>query len=437
MWPGYLTIGGMEIANAGRTEAYVRANTWFKPLYGATDLHKALDEDQYRSPLLDPAPWADRNVPQSTNFFGFYLLDATGAEDSTREVTYTEATIDGARPSRVRHNSKTIVFNGVLIGCNEQAVEYGMRWLRNALLASPCAGSNGCAGSDMCYFATQPCTEEDTEDCWDYAVMQTGRTLRRFAVTTGPNITAKQQTTDGAVVWTVTFTGQAGVPWEYGFERCVVKGFMDPLVTSPFECGDVNGTPEDEGYPISDLDENGKPLCKVQAWAPLYDPECPSLEPPPSPPAIDISCMDLPTEWTRRTFTIPGETIPLWTDLVPVIAVTTGIDEVRNLRIRFYSDPFEGGNPEDDPCAFCGDFVLTYIPPNTQMVLDGAVESVVVTSQNQPPRNASTLVFAADGTPFSWPLLSCGVGYIVTIDLPATFTDTLPIIDFALVPRAA
>lgn len=434
MWPGYLTVGGMEIANAGRTESYLRGDYWFKPLYDATGLYKVLDEDPYRSPLLDPAPWADHTVPESLRFYGFYLLDVTGVEDSSRVVTFTEGTTDGGRPSRVRHASKTIVFDGLLVGCNEAAVEYGMRWLRNALLASPCAGGSiyTCAGSNLCYFATQPCSEFDSEECWDAAALQTGRNLRKFAVTHGPDVTSKSTTTNGSVVWRVTFTGQAGVPWEYGFERCVVEGFMDPSVPNPYSCSELNGSYDSDGYPIDDDDLT----CKTDVWSPLYDPNCLPMQAPPDPPPFDLMCSDLPTEWTRRLFTIPGDHIPLWTDMVPVLTVST-VAEVRNLRIRFYSDPDGTGNPDEDPCAFCGDFVLTYIPPNSQIVLDGAVETIMVTQQNQPVRSASTLVYAADGGPYTWPLLSCGTGYIMTFDLPADFDQDLPIIDFSLVPRTA
>lgn len=443
MWPGYLQVGGMEISNAGRVETYVGKAPWFKPLYGATDLYVALDDDPYTTPEADDAPWTDDMEPWSDRFFGFYLLDVTGVEDSSRSVTFTESTGDGGRPSRVRHTSKTIVFNGVLMGRDEQATEYGMRWLRNALLASPCGQADGtttCAGVSMCYFAAEPCTDPSAV-CWDTSVpptitcddsvLATGRTLRKFAVTTGPTVTAKHTTIDGSEVWTVTFTGVAGVPWEYGYERCIVERFMDPLVTNPF-CDGINGSFDSDGYLFDDTDIP----CATTTWAPVYDPNCPALVPPPAPPTVDIACADTPTEWTRRQFTIPGDHIPLWTDMVPLLTLTTAGTAVNNVRVRFYTDPYETGNPAEDPCAFCGDFLITYIPPNTVLQLDGASETITATSQNTAPRNANSVVFGSDGKPFEWPLLSCGVGYIVTIDLPSDATVT-PIVDFALTPRAA
>lgn len=439
MWSGYVTVGGMELSNAGRVEAYAGVNPWFKPLYNANNLYLALNDDPYRTPLLDAAPWVDGTQPASTGFFGFYLLDVTGIEDSSRQVTFTEGTGDGGRPSRVRHNSKTIVFDGVLIGCDECSTEYGMRWLRSVLLASPCEGeTGGCAGTSLCFFSCEPCTTEtDDPACWDEAVNRVGRSMRKFAVTSGPTITSKSRTVDGSVIWRVTFTGQAGVPWIYGYEHCIVENFLDPTVTNPY-CEGVDGsfTGIGDGYEVNDLNENGENPCAVQVWAPVYDPECPPLDPPPGPPSVQIGCVDAPTTWTRYKFTVPENLVPLWTDMVPVLSVTTAAEAVRNMRIRFYSDPFGTGNPDEDPCAFCGDFLFTYLPPNTIMTLDGSTEQVTALSQNQPVRNASSLVYAADGAPFEFPLLSCGVGYTVTIDLPVD-TPAIPIVNLSLVARAS
>lgn len=434
MWSGYLTIGGMEISNACRTETYAQPNSWFKPLYGCSNLIQVLGDDPYRTPMLDDAPWVDPVEPESVDFYGFYLLDVTGAEDSSRVVTFTDSTGDGARPSRVRHGAKTLVFDGLLIGCSEAAVEYGMRWLRNALLASPCGPGTAtytCGGSNLCYFASPPCSEVDSPECWEQAFMDVGRTLRKFAVTNGPTVTSKQIATDGAHIWRVTFTGMAGVPWEYGFEQCIVDGFLNPNVPDPYACGDVNGTPTSVGENINDADNP----CPINVWSPVYDPLCPPLDPPPAPPSIALGCVDAPTEWTRYNFTIPSGVVPLWTDMVPILTVTAQ-QVVRNVRVRFYADPFGTGNPDDDPCAFCGDFLITYMPANSVMTLDGATETVTVVSQNDPPRNAGTLVFATDGGPFEWPLLSCGVPYIVTIDVPRD-ADFSPYIDMSLIPRTA
>jgi hypothetical protein len=71
------------------------------------------------------------------------------------------------------------------------------------------------------------------------------------------------------------------------------------------------------------------------------------------------------------------------------------------------------------------------------MTLDGSIETVTALTQNQPIRNASSLVYSADGAPFEFPLLSCGVGYTVTIDVPRDTDEAVPIIGLSLVPRAA
>jgi hypothetical protein len=120
--------------------------------------------------------------------------------------------------------------------------------------------------------------------------------------------------------------------------------------------------------------------------------------------------------------------------VVPKIRVHARKADLRNLRIRFYADPFNIGDISDDPCAFCGDFVISYVPTDYTLVLDGSEERVYVSGPGGIERRADSLVFASDGTPFQWPYLTCGFGYIVTLDLPQT--QSPPVVDLSLFARA-
>jgi hypothetical protein len=67
------------------------------------------------------------------------------------------------------------------------------------------------------------------------------------------------------------------------------------------------------------------------------------------------------------------------------------------------------------------------------MVLDGTEETVHVEMTGGLRQRADSLVFATDGTPFEWPRLTCGFGYIVTVDLPEQAVP--PVVDLSLIER--
>ena len=134
-WAGYGEYAGNEIYNSARTAAYAKNNGayWFKGCFDDEWLPLMLgDGAQYTTPLLDNAPWVDPDIPASFDFWGAYPISVDGIEDSTRTATVNESTLDGGIPGRIRHATKSVVFNMALLGATECAVEYGMRWLRRA-----------------------------------------------------------------------------------------------------------------------------------------------------------------------------------------------------------------------------------------------------------------------------------------------------------------
>ena len=104
------------------------------------------------------------------------------------------------------------------------------------------------------------------------------------------------------------------------------------------------------------------------------------------------------------------------------------------MRVRFYADLFDTGDPSQDPCNYCGDVVFSYIPPHSTLVLDCADREVYIDQPGIGRRRADALVTNSKGEPFEWPELSCGYGYVVTVDMPQQMTQR-PIVDLSLVPR--
>lgn len=429
-WDGWFAYAGQEFINASRTETYAKDArvSWFRGCMDADDLGPVLGET-YQNALQDAAPWTDPAIPLSYDFFGVYPLGTTGIEDSTRVGESVESTTDGGTVARLRHGTRAVVFNVALVGGSDAAVDYGFRWLKRLLLGAACGTSAtaACGGDDLCYLASEPILDWDASgdptECQDTLM----RTLHRVVINTGPTLTGRQSTTDGGAVWTATFTAVAGNPYEFTPEVLIVENFgtaTNPYMIDPPGIVNMNG-------PI--VDDTG---CAPKVYMPVFDPSCPAVIPPPTAPSVPLGCYKAPLNWKRRQFTIPKEHIPLWLDSVPRIEVhASGTNEVRNLRLRFYADLDGDGDITDDSCAYCGDIVVSYIPPGQTLVLDGADEEVYVEAPGGMRRRADALVFSTDGSPFTWPVLSCGFGYVVTIDLPQT--SVVPGIDLALMTRAA
>jgi hypothetical protein len=254
------------------------------------------------------------------------------------------------------------------------------------------------------------------------------RSLRQVVFNTGPTLTAKHSLRGGEA-WIVTFTGVAGNPAELGPELEVVTGFLDPNVANPWAGGltPEGGIIDLDGFMLSD-----ESPCDPITPTPIYDPLHPAIILPPGAPSVPLGFFTPPVNWRRRQFTIPKQYVPAWGEVVPKIAVHARDDDVRSLRLRFYADPYLIGDISDDPCAFCGDIILSYIPQGATMTLDGAEETVTVLSDGV-VRRADSLVFSSDGTPFTWPRLTCGFGYVVTVDLAEQ--DPPPVIDLSLFER--
>lgn len=433
-WRGWYQFGGVEVINTDRTEAYAQhANlSWFKPVYNNGNLAALLGDPEYATPLQDDAPWADPDEPASYGFFGAYPLDITGVEDSTWTANVIESTGDGGVVGRPRRASRTVVFSLALIAVDECSADYGFKWLKNAFLGGPCIGTQqDCnVGNTMCFLTCPPVLDwsvnGDLDDCWDKWL----QSLHNVTITSGPLVDGKRELTDGGAVWLVTVTVVAGNPVLFSDERPLIKGFGDPDVDIPYVGGVVppGGSFDFDGYIQTEV------ACPVPIYNPVFDPLCPQVIPPPAVPAIALSCFDFPVNFLRRQFAIPAQNVPLWSKVVPYFEIHAVTKEVRSLRLRFYSDPDGDGSTLDDPCAFCGDIVFSYIPQGETMIFDGADHLVYVTSPTNGRRRADSLVFGSDGKPFEWPELTCGYGYIVALDMPQT--QVPPIVDMSLFARA-
>lgn len=456
-WSGYFEYDGSEIINGPRTEAYLQAagKGWFVPTFNRPDFATLIEQPVYTTPFTDGAPWVDPDLPESQDFYGFYPLEVTGAESSSRSSSVTEFTIDGGNPGRLRHGTKTLVFNGLIMAGSEQGAEYGIVWLRRALLGRVCSTSlttETSLGADLTYFAVEPEGEsEEPEETYldggdaaagarfvpdpdDFDISEVVevqsalRYMKNVVINSGPVVMSKRKMSCGGAVWGVQFSAVAGSPYEFGALQPLLQGMFDPDVDDPWVPATISGA----GIPLPQpLDEEE---CGQDTWEPLFDPLCPALVAPPAPPSVPLGCWEPPAAWDRYQIDIPAPLVPLWQEVVPTVTLHAPDEEVRNVRLRFYADPLGTFDPSDNPCDYTGDVVVSYIPAGATMVLDGALQQVRVTTALGHVRRADSLVFATDGTPFVWPHLTCGYGHILTIDVDAA--GAVPVVDLALTPRS-
>lgn len=182
---------------------------------------------------------------------------------------------------------------------------------------------------------------------------------------------------------------------------------------------------------------NASPSMRVASTtsgdSPLIDPDCPPVPAPPRPPAIPDSCIeDETTQWRRFWQEIPAIYVPVWIDTVPILRIHTAT-AVRLVRVRYYPNPF--GRPLSDleSDSFCAEQIISFIPGDTIFTLDGVTERAWAEVAGSSNTLAADHLLRGDSS--LWPLLGCGVGYYITVDVPTDTPANAVDIEYSLVQR--
>lgn len=151
---------------------------------------------------------------------------------------------------------------------------------------------------------------------------------------------------------------------------------------------------------------------------PLEDPDCPPLPPPPTPPFIESDCFDETGIWRRYTLQVPEDEVRASGATVLTITMRTLTLPERQVRIRLYPNP-DGLAPEDvDLSLWEAEMILSYIPADTVITLDGITRLAWAEVAGRDPVPASRLLYGSNNTPATWTDLTCGHGYVMTLDVP-------------------
>jgi hypothetical protein len=384
VYQGWLEVGGVEVVNSARATAYAQA----LGVYGVgcpscQCLHYALGDEPYTNPASDLAPWYDPAVPASARFGGYLGMSVDGIDAATSTRTVAETVGDGGVHGRLRRPPREVVVTALAVACDEQALTYGLSWLASALRGGACAAT--CAGDPMCLFTHCPGEASDMAD-WDEAQ----RHLFDVALTGGPAVTERLLLEPGScrpsVAATVEYTLTAATPWLY--RRPTVA------VAPPF--AQVTGTIVDP------------PAACTTGTACTPDPNCPA---PPArpviPPPTDACACTLATNPWRTTVEVSPQGAG-WLEAVPVIEVRAGATPITCLKIRFWASPgaLTCTDAVADPCNFCGELGVGYVPAGATLFVDGRTRTAYLAcGAGTDPRGVS--LTGAGTQRYTWPVLDC------------------------------
>lgn len=183
-----------------------------------------------------------------------------------------------------------------------------------------------------------------------------------------------------------------------------------PVMGSPFDGASSGGSWE------GDASESISYWTKPSALT-IVDPDCPPIPLPPQPPNIDLACPIDVEQWRRFSVPIPATEAGGWTYSAPLVTLTTSSSEVRDVRVRFYANPFDRELEELNPCDYCGEFFISYLPAATALSIDGILREVQANVAGTGITQAMNLVSNIDGGPIEWPLLTCDIPYVMTVDI--------------------
>lgn len=150
----------------------------------------------------------------------------------------------------------------------------------------------------------------------------------------------------------------------------------------------------------------------------LVDPDCPPLPLPPAPPVIDSSCIETTGIWRRYWVVIPASEVSAWKMMIPTTELRTGALPIRQVRIRTHPNPFNYAPDALDLTSWCAEQIISYIPANTVFTLDGIMERAWAEVNGRPSLAADHFLYGSGGVPATWPMLSCGTPYLISLDVP-------------------
>lgn len=254
-------------------------------------------------------------------------------------------------------------------------------------------------------------------------------------------LTARGLAPTGAVYGAVGWTDVAGDGWSVwqGGDSVLADAAMVSVgALYPYFDGDTPDTPQFEYAWLAAANASASERTTLDYTPPdpLLDPDCPPIPAPPSPPVIDDTCIIPTGEWRRYWAIVGAESISEWLDLVPTLTLTTGGEPARQVRIRYWANP-DNILPDDfqQTTGWDAEQIISFMPSATSLTIDGVSERVWASVDGGNTLAADKLLYGTGGTPATWPVLSCGIGYLISLDVPLDTDPGNLTVDVALTRR--
>lgn len=389
----WLTLGGNELVNTARVQAYAVGCGGGSIGCACPGLAQAVEGDGfggYTDPVVDDAPWIDPAVPASGEFLGVLGLEAEGLGNGTMARSPVELAQHGANIGVPRFGHREITYEVSLVARTEAGLAYGTAWLASALRGTSC-GEGECWGAVACVFAWCPTSHADGDAAQRY--------LYDVGLLEGPETTQVFRTDTGLWFRSVEFTLVAGNPHIY---------------TAPYiQLGPSEGVRDVVRVPPGGLIAE----CE-DALGCAYDPDCPPPPLPPLPPAPVDPCWPQTGFQAQRTmFSVPPGGVSAWFETVPVVRIESGGAPLRRVSVRFYANPTGADCGRfTDRCLACGEANLAYIPAGAVLTMDGRRKRTVMDCSGGRGLAVSEPVpFGSGGGLFAWPEIDCASGLCVEV----------------------
>lgn len=150
----------------------------------------------------------------------------------------------------------------------------------------------------------------------------------------------------------------------------------------------------------------------------LIDPDCATVPSPPRPPSVPSDCIEDVGVWRRYYVAIPAINISDWLSVVLTLEIETGAVAARQVRVRVYPNPFNYAPEQVDTDEWCAEQIISYMPASTVLTLDGMTMRAWAEVNQGAPQSADHLLYGTGGQPPTWPILSCGISYLVSLEVP-------------------
>lgn len=426
MLKDFASVNGQEVWNTSRLAAYLRnvgspfttgpevcaCDTLTPAVLGETFLN-------YDRPATDPAPWYDAGHAVSGEYLGFLPLSVTGSDDNPRARTVTGAVGGGGVFGPQRALPRTMTVTGVVIGSTCCGADFGVHYLGEVL--SGCDGDS-CDGG--CFEMYDCCPSPGLTPAQFNAAHR--RTFRRTALVSGPTVIARNGGTScasgacagGAEMITVEFVLVAATPWPW----TDITELLDVPLPTVGNAPCIDWCLRD---PVTGTGDCAASECLFGACpdpADCADPRNPVPAPP--EPTVPPTSFCIPVGSERDCYDIDLSTRPQWGTDVPVITLTAGSSELRNVRILLFEKPAGtllscDGIADNNRCDPRNEFVVTYLQAGGTITIDGQTGRSL-TDCNGVCGTSTTVYGDQDGGPVRIREMGCAE-YCLCIETDPTF----------------